>query len=152
MSSNTDLPDLNVWLALAAPNHFHHQQALNYWEQQAAEQVHFCTVTALGLVRLVSQPKLMGPAVKTTPEASALLQALCKQPGVSLAIPANYGWDVFHQLMREGDLSARLCTDTYLAAIAISNGWHLVSFDHDFERFGALQRLTLRSGGSSDQL
>ena len=98
MSSNADLPDLNVWLALAAPNHFHHQQALHYWEQQAAEQVHFCTVTVLGL-------------------------------------------------MSEGDLSARLCTDAYLAALAISNGWRLVSFDCDFERFGDLQRLKLSSGG-----
>ena len=50
MSNNADLPDLNVWLALATPDHFHHQQALDYWEQQAAERVHFCTVTALGLV------------------------------------------------------------------------------------------------------
>ena len=50
MSSNADLPDLNVWLALATPDYFHHQLALNYWEQKAAEQVHFCTVTALGLV------------------------------------------------------------------------------------------------------
>ena len=91
MSSNADLPDLNVWLALVTPDHVHHQQALNYWEQQAAEQVHFCTVTALGLVRLLSQPKLMGPAVKTTHEASALLQALCQQPGVKLTIPASDG-------------------------------------------------------------
>ena len=44
------------------------QPALNYWELQAAEQVHFCTVTALGLVHLLSQPKLMGPAVKTRGE------------------------------------------------------------------------------------
>jgi hypothetical protein len=29
---------------------------VHYWEQQAAEQVLFCTVTALGLVRLVCQP------------------------------------------------------------------------------------------------
>ena len=89
----------------------------------------------------------MGPDVKTTHEASAILQSLCQQPGVSLAIPASDGWDVFHQLMREGDLSARLCTDAYLAALAISNGWRLVSFDRDFERFGDLQRLSLRSGG-----
>ena len=106
MNNKADLPDLNVWLALVTPNHSHHQPALNYWEQQAAEHVHFCTVTALGLVRLLSQPKLMGPAVKTTHEASALLQALCQQPGVSLAIPASDGWDVFHQLIRQGDLSA----------------------------------------------
>ena len=147
MSSNADLPDLNVWRALVTPDHFHHQQALNYWEQQAAEQVHFCTVTALGLVRLLSQPKLMGPAVKTTHEASALLQALCQQPGESLAIPARDGWDMFDQLMREGNLSARLGTDSYLAALAISNGWRFVSFDRDFERFGDLRRLSLSSGG-----
>ena len=147
MSSNADLPDLNVWLALVTPNHFHHQPALDYWEHQAAEHVHFCTVTALGLVRLLSQPKLMGPAVKTTHEASAILQALCQQPGVSLTTPASDGWDVFHQLMREGNLQARLCTDAYLAALAISNGWRLVSFDRDFERFGDLQRLSLSSGG-----
>ena len=39
-----------MWLTLATPDHFHHQQALDYWEQQAAERVHFCTVTALDLV------------------------------------------------------------------------------------------------------
>jgi ATP-binding cassette, subfamily B, bacterial PglK len=60
VGSTVDLPDLNVWLALACPDHSYHHQALHYWEQQAAEQVLFCTVTALGLVRLVSQPKLLG--------------------------------------------------------------------------------------------
>ena len=50
MNNIADLPDLNVWLALATPDHFNHQQVLVYWEQQAAEQVQFCTVTALDLV------------------------------------------------------------------------------------------------------
>jgi hypothetical protein len=45
----------------------------------------FCTVTALGLVRLVCQPKLMGAAVMTLAEASSLLDAFCQQPDVSLA-------------------------------------------------------------------
>ncbi len=39
-----------MWLTLATPDHFHHQQALDYWEQQAAKRVHFCTVAAFGLV------------------------------------------------------------------------------------------------------
>ena len=47
------------------------------------------------------------------------------------------------KVMGKKNLPARLCTDTYLAALAISNGWRLVSFDHHFERFTALQRLTL---------
>jgi len=76
---------VNVWLALACPYHSHHLQAVHYWEQQAAGQVLFCTVTALGLVRLVCQPKLMGAAVMTLAEASSLLDAFCQQPDVSLA-------------------------------------------------------------------
>nr|WP_255018826.1 hypothetical protein [Cyanobium sp. WKJ7-Wakatipu] len=31
-----------------------------------------------------------------------------------------------------------------LAALAIANGWRLVSFDRDFERFEGLERLALR--------
>ena len=143
MSTAADLPDLNVWLALTWPGHSHHQQAVHYWEQQAADQVLFCTVTALGLVRLVSQPKLMGVAVKNAAEASALLHALCQQPGVQLAEPEHNGWEVFHQLLRIAELPARLCTDAYLAALAIANGWRLVSFDRDFERFEGLVRLPL---------
>ena len=47
------------------------------WLALAAEQVLFCTVTALGLVRLVCQPKLMGAAVKTAGEVSiAILSGL----------------------------------------------------------------------------
>ena len=143
MSTTADLPDLNVWLALAWPEHIHHQHAVHYWEQQAAEQVLFCTVTALGLVLLVCQPKLMGTTVKNAAEASALLVALCQQPGVQLAAPEHVGWEVFHQLLRRAELPARLCTDAHLAALAITNGWRLGSFDRDFERFEGLERLLL---------
>ncbi|NDD70110.1 MAG: VapC toxin family PIN domain ribonuclease, partial [Synechococcaceae bacterium WB9_4xC_028] len=43
MSSPIDLPDLNVWLALTTPDHVHHKRAVRYWEQDAAEQILFCT-------------------------------------------------------------------------------------------------------------
>ncbi|MCX5951715.1 MAG: PIN domain-containing protein [Cyanobacteria bacterium] len=143
MSTSADLPDLNVWLALVCPAHNHHQHAVHDWEHQAAERVLFCTVTALGLVRLVCQPKLMGTAVKNAAEASALLEALGQQPGVKLAEPEHDGWEVFHQLLRGAGMPARLCTDAHLAALAIANGWRLVSFDRDFERFEGLERLQL---------
>jgi predicted nucleic acid-binding protein len=57
VSSAADLPDLNVWLALIQPDHSHHHEALRYWEHLAGQQVLFCTVTALGVVRLVCQVK-----------------------------------------------------------------------------------------------
>jgi len=50
---------------------------------------------------------------------------------------------VYHQLLRSGEVPARLCTDAYLAAVAMANGWRLVSFDRDFERFEGLAWLAL---------
>ena len=47
------------------------------------------------------------------------------------------------QLLRGGEIPARLCTDAHLAALAIANGWRLVSFDRDFERFEGVERLSL---------
>ena len=137
------MPACSIRSTRERPEHSHHQHAVHYWEDQASDRVLFSTVTALGLMRLVSQPKLMGPAVRNPAEASALLDALCQQPGVGLAEPEHGGWEVFHQLLRGGEIPARLCTDVHLAALAIANGWRLVSFDRDFERFAGLQRLPL---------
>jgi hypothetical protein len=38
----------------------------------------------------------MGVVVKTADEASALLEAFCQQPGVSMASAEANGWDVYH--------------------------------------------------------
>ena len=143
MNATADLPDLNVWLALASPTHQHHSSAVRYWEGQSSQHVLFCTVTALGLVRLVMQPKVMGDAVLTPAQASALLDQFVQQPGVSHAQPSSEGWDVFHVLMRQAELSPRLCTDAHLAALAITNQWRLVSFDRDFQSFPELNLLQL---------
>ena len=61
----------------------------------------FCTVTALGPVRLVTQPKVMGDAVLMAAEASDLLDQFVQQPGVSYARPSSEGWGVFYGLMHE---------------------------------------------------
>ena len=74
---------------------------------------------------------------------SSLDELLTWSAGLHLFVHRSYsrvvvehaGWEVFHQL---------LCTHAYLAALAIANGWRLVSFDRDFERFEGLERLALR--------
>jgi predicted nucleic acid-binding protein len=85
----------------------------------------------------------MRTAVRNAAEASGLLHALCQQSGVQLAEPEHNGWEVFHQLLRNAELPARLCTDGHQAALAIATGWRLVSFDRDFERLEGLERLAL---------
>ena len=138
-----DLPDLNVWLALSARAHPHHATARHYWEHQAADAVLFCTVTAIGLVRLLCQPRVMGAQTLSTAEASQVLQDLLAQPGVQLATETGSSWDLFHHLLNSHALPSRLCTDAHLAALAIAGGWRLVSFDSDFQRFANCSRLHL---------
>ena len=75
----------------------------------------------LGLVRLVMQPKVVGDAVLMAAEASALLDGFQQQSGVSYAQPSSYGWEAFHGVMRQRDLSPRLCMDAHLAVLAITN-------------------------------
>lgn len=141
--AKVDLPDLNLWLALAWSGHRHHATACRYWEEQAADTVVFTTVTALGLVRLLSQPRAMGEAVLTLGQASAVQAAFLEQPGVRLVDDAAASWPVFRQLLSSGIWPARLCTDVHLAALAIAEGWRLVSFDRDFGRISGLSWLPL---------
>ena len=144
-----DLPDLNVWLALSAADHPHHAAARHYWEQQAANEVLFSTMTALGLVRLLCQPTVMGQQTLEPLQASAVLQELLNQPGVRLAAEAPGSWDLFHQLLSSQALPSRLCTDAHLAALSIAGGWRLVSFDRDFRRFPGCSLLLLTSTRSA---
>ena len=72
------------------------------------------------------------------------LEALGQQRGVKRTEPEHDGWEVFHRLLRSAELPTRLCTDADLAALAIANGWRLVSFDRDFERLAGLKRQLLR--------
>ncbi|MEB3296306.1 MAG: TA system VapC family ribonuclease toxin [Cyanobacteriota bacterium] len=140
---NIDLPDLNVWLALTWPLHPQHLRARHYWQAEAGERVVFCTATALGLVRLLCRESVMGEAVLTPVAAGEVLERLCSQTGVGFGGEPSDGWDVFHALLRKGTVPSQHCTDAHLAALAIVNGWRLVSFDAEFEPFAGLKWLRL---------
>jgi toxin-antitoxin system PIN domain toxin len=145
-----DLPDVNVWLALSAPSHPHHEAAQSYWQQKELPRVWFNRVTMLALLRLLCQPKVMGPATVTLPRAAAVYGHFMEMPEVGfLAEPA--GCDPLFTHMLAGNDGAtplpRLVTDMYLAAFAIAAGLRMVTFDRDFLRFDGLEvmRLTTRS-------
>lgn len=140
---NIDLPDLNVWLALTWPLHPQHLRANHYWEAEAGERVVFCTATGLGLVRLLSRESLMGEAVLSPAAAGEVLERFCGQPGVGFGGEPTDGWEVFQALLRKGTVGSQHCTDAHLAALAIVNGWRLVSFDAAFEGFAGLKLLRL---------
>jgi toxin-antitoxin system PIN domain toxin len=148
-----DLPDLNVWLALVVAEHPHHAAARAYWERQQAApalgpRVWFCRSTMLGLVRLLSQPRLMGEGVLSLTDAHAIYQQLRQTEGVGFAGDAESADVLLATWLTggEGPLPARLWTDAWLAASAEAAGLRLVTFDADFARFPLTRRLHLGAG------
>jgi len=141
-----DLPDVNVWLALAASQHPHHAAAAAYWTGHDGGRIWFCRTTMLGLVRLLTNPKVMGDQALDLRLSLAAYQRFATLPEV--------GWhaeptDCSAQLLQllSADLPARFLTDAYLAAFATSAGLRMVTFDKDFDRFAGLDCLRLANSG-----
>jgi toxin-antitoxin system PIN domain toxin len=147
-----DLPDVNVWLALAVQEHPHHEQAQRYWASSPAPgpalgslgpDRWFCRVTMLGLVRLLCQPRAVGPGALDLRAAWQLYTQYRSLPRIGLLSEPGSCDDELRTLVSAVPLPARLWTDAYLAALARASGLRLVTFDRDFERFGLERCLIL---------
>lgn len=138
-----DLPDLNVWLALVDPDHQHHVRARQYWETEAAEQLAFCRVSMLGLLRLLSHAKVMRGAPFTPAEAWQAYEALRALPEVTFLAEHPRLEAQFRAWTDRPALTPHRWTDAWLAALAKTTGSRLVSFDADFHSFPDLAFLHL---------
>lgn len=131
---------MNVGLALAVQQHPHHHAAPAYWQGEAARRLWFCGVTLLGLVRRLTQTKLMGPGALEAVSALAGYDRFAGLPEVGLCSePLGCGTEL--RRLTAAGLQARLLTEAYLAVPATSANLRWVSFDRDFTRFAGLQLL-----------
>ena len=138
-----DLLDASVWLPLSVPDHVHYARARHYWEVEAAERVVFCRITALALLRHLSNPRVLGAAAVSGDVAWNALERWLALPETAL-LAEPPGMD--HLLadwctklpFRAGDW-----TDAYLAAFARAADCRLVAFDGDFYRYPGVSFLHL---------
>lgn len=65
----TYLPDVNVWIALAAERHTLHRAARNWFSNLQDEKLAFCRLTQLGFLRLVNNKHVMQEEVMRPNEA-----------------------------------------------------------------------------------
>ena len=146
-ASAIDLPDVNVWLALAAPTHVHHAPAQAYWTGAASPQLGFTRISMLGLTRLVTNPRAMSGRPLSLNQAWAIYQSFRRLPEVIWLDEDQTIAHEMDQLLQRwtgaGVFNASHWTDASLAAAAVSHGARLVSFDHDFSRFPTLDFLHL---------
>lgn len=138
-----DLPDLNVWLALADPDHQHHARARQYWEREALPQLCFCRVSMLGLLRLLSNSKVMQNHPLTPSEAWQAYRSFLALPEVAFLVESPQAESRFMQWSDAPAFSPHRWTDAWLAAQAVTSQSRLVSFDADFHSFPGLSFLHL---------
>ncbi len=141
--SKIDLPDLNLWLALIDPDHEHHARARRYWEDEAPGDMAFCRVTMLGLLRLLTNSRVMRGAPFTPVEAWNAYHAFTVLPEICFIEDSLAAERQFELWTRHPDFPALCWTDAWIAALAASSGARVVSFDSDFTTFPDLRFLHL---------
>lgn len=141
--ADIDLPDVNLWLSLIDPDHVHHARARRHGEVEAAAEIAFCRVTMLGLLRLLTNPRVMRGAPFTAVEAWDAYQAFIALPEIFFIEDSLAAEEKFRQWTARQDLPAHGRTDAWIAALASASGARVVSFDADFTGFHGLRLLHL---------
>jgi uncharacterized protein len=120
------LPDVNVLVALAWPNHVHHVAANRWFESLGDQAWATCPITQSGFIRVSANPRIVDSAVSPS-EAQEVLRGLTKlgthqfwadevdftSPDVSMRLVMGY----------------RQVTDAYLLALVTSRDGKLVTLD-----------------------
>jgi len=122
------LVDVNVWLAASWARHSLHVSAKRWIDRQDDELV-FCRVVEMGLLRLMTNRAIMGADVRTRRQAWDLLDRLYDDPRVRfLSEPPGLAplWIAFS---KRDDTSHLIWTDDYLAAFAQAGRLQLATLD-----------------------
>jgi uncharacterized protein len=122
------LVDVGVWLAAVWGRHIHHPVAAD-WFGREAEDVLFCRVTQMGLLRLLSNSAIMGDDAIDRSQAWRTFDQLWADERFMWADEPAELDAVWRTISARDDKSHKLWTDDYLAAFAQASDATLVSLD-----------------------
>lgn len=121
------LLDVNCLLAIAWPNHQHHNLVRVWFLNEEHREWRTCAVTELGFIRLSANPAFTPEAVRP-PEAVELLAELKKRGNhcyIDSPTPT-----IFPIMRHESIQGHRQTTDAYLLSLAGSAGCKFVTLDN----------------------
>jgi len=127
----TYLPDVNVLIALAWPNHVHHAAAWTWFEAHQEESWATCPLTEAGFVRVSCNPSVVHRTV-TPLDAIGVLERLTQ-------LGSHMLWPLDQPIVRLPDsLGVRLqgyrqITDAVLLATAMQRHGQLATLDGGIE-------------------
>jgi toxin-antitoxin system PIN domain toxin len=124
------LVDVGVWLAAVWGRHGHHPIAAEWFGQEEDDLV-FCRVTQMGLLRLLSNPAIMGDDAIDRSQAWRTYDQLWADERVLWAEEPSELDAVWRAISARDDRSHKLWTDDYLAAFAQAGDAMLVTLNRN---------------------
>jgi len=134
------LVDANILLYAEDETSPYHKRAKEWWDIQLSgeDPVCLCWPVLTAYLRIGTNPRgFERPLVME--EAVDRIQSWFDQPCVQIIQPTEKHWEIFRQLLNQGQATANLVPDAHLAALAIEHGCELYSTDSDFSRFPKLK-------------
>lgn len=122
------LVDVGVWLAAVWGRHSHYPVASN-WLNQQSEDLVFCRITQMGLLRLLSNPAIMGDDSLERSQAWRLFDQLWSDERVMWADEPDELDAVWRAISARDDKNHKLWTADYLAAFAQAGDLTLATLD-----------------------
>jgi uncharacterized protein len=125
------LADVNVWIAIAHDAHVHHHRARGWFHSLDRDQAFFCRFTQMGLLRLLTNAKVMGRQARTQSAAWGIVDQFSRNGRVQYLDEPSGVTAAFRSLTHRSSWSA-----AYIAAVAQCSGLTVATFDRDFRKLG----------------
>lgn len=143
-STALSFPDINVWLALAAPEHVHTSLARRWWEQEDGA-IAFSRLTQLGFLRLTTTAAAMDGKPLTIAQAWRVYDRFYDDDRVVFVSEPREVDERFRERAAGRQASPKIWADAWLLAMAQAAGGALVTFDKALGARGARCLLPVRS-------
>ena len=146
------LVDLNVVLYAVNTASARHVEARAWWESalEGDEPVGLAWPVITGFLRLSTHASIL-PRPFTVEQACARVERWLSQPPVRIVRETDEQWRHLRRFVSDTGTGGNLTVDAHLAALAVSLGATIVSFDHDFARCPGLRWINPSGGSSSSR-
>lgn len=144
--NSLSFPDINVWLAVAAPEHVHAAIARRWWEEEAGI-IAFSRLTQLGFLRLMTTAAVMDGKPLTITAAWRVYDRLYEDDRLTFVSEPPEVEKRFREKASGRTASPKVWADAWLLALAQAADGVLVTFDKALASRGAY--CLLSKGGES---
>ena len=133
------LPDVNVWLALAFAAHKHHSIAAAWFSGVAPGDCAFCRHSQMGFLRLATTPNVLAAIAVSLANAWRMYDDLLSDPRVVYAEEPEGIEPLWRAHTQLQTFSPKVWNDAYLAAFAEAAAFEVVTLDRWFARYSSVR-------------